>query len=61
MLNDLAANSKNGLAPDIIEYIEKNPNIISLIRAAKNNNLKEDEIDQLEISIDKSKTKLYGS
>jgi choline kinase/DNA-binding XRE family transcriptional regulator len=57
LLNDLAANSKNGLAPDIIEYIEKNPNIISLIRAAKNNNLKEDEIDQLEISIDKSKTK----
>ena len=57
LLNDLAGNSKKGLAPDISEYIEKNPNIISLIRAAKNNNLGKDEIDQLEISIDKSKTK----
>ena len=39
LLNDLAGNSKKGLAPDIIDYIEKNPNIVSLIRAAKNNNL----------------------
>ena len=40
LLNDLAGNSKKGLAPDIIDYIEKNPNIVSLIRAAKNNNSK---------------------
>ena len=57
LLNDLAGNSKKGLAPDIIDYIENNPNIVSLIRAAKNNNLKNDEIDQLELSINKSKTK----
>ena len=39
LLNDLAGKSKNSLAPDIIDYIEKNPNVISLIRTAKNNNL----------------------
>ncbi|MDB9738959.1 helix-turn-helix domain-containing protein [Candidatus Pelagibacter sp.] len=57
LLNDLAGNSKKSLAPDIIEYIEKNPNIVSLIRSLKNNNLKEDEINKLELSINKSKTK----
>ena len=57
LLNDLAGNSKKSLAPDIIDYIENNPNIVSLIRTAKNNNLKNDEIDQLELSINKSKTK----
>ena len=57
LLNDLAGSSKKGLAPDIIDYKEKNPNIISLIRTAKNNNLAVDEIDQLELSINKSKTK----
>ncbi len=57
LLNDLAGNSKKSLAPDIIEYIEKNPNIISLIRAAKNNNLGTEEINELELSINKFKTK----
>ena len=57
LLNDLAGNSKKSLAPDIIEYIEKNPNIVSLIRSLKNNNLKEEEINELELSINKSKTK----
>ena len=56
-LNDLAGNSKKGLAPDIIDYIDKNPNIISLIRTAKNNNLNNEEINRLELSINKSKTK----
>ena len=57
LLNDLAGKSKESLAPDIIEYIEKNPNIVSLIRSLKNNNLKEEEINKLELSINKSKTK----
>ena len=57
LLNDLAGNSKKSLAPDIIEYIEKNPNIVSLIRSLKNNNLKEEEINKLVLSINKSKTK----
>ena len=35
LLNDLASNSKKGLTPDIVDYIEKNPNIVSLIRASK--------------------------
>ncbi len=57
LLNDLAGKSKNTLAPDIIEYIEKNPSILSLIRTAKNNNLENEEINQLELSISNSKTK----
>lgn len=57
LLNDLAGKSKNSLAPDIIDYIEKHQNIISLIRTAKNNNLGNEEISQLELSISNSKTK----
>ena len=57
LLSDLAGKSKNSLAPDIIEYIEKNQNIISLIRTAKNNNFKNEEIKQLELSINTPKTK----
>jgi len=57
LLNDLAGNSKKSLAPDIIEYIEKNPNIVSLIRSLKNNDLDEEEINKLELLINKSKTK----
>lgn len=57
LLNDLAGKSKESLAPDIIEYIEKNPNIVSLIRSLKNNNLKEEEINKLVLSINRSKTK----
>ena len=56
-LNDLAGKSKKNLAPDIIDYIEKNQNIVSLIRAVKNNDLSSEEIDQLELSIKKYKTK----
>ena len=41
LLNDLAGNSKKTLPPDVNDYIEKNPKIISLIRAIKNNNLQE--------------------
>jgi L-glutamine-phosphate cytidylyltransferase len=56
-LNDLAGNSKKGLAPDIIDYIDKNPNIVSLIRAAMNNDLGNEEITKLELSINNTKTK----
>ena len=57
LLNDLAGNSKKGFAPDIIDYIKKNPSILSFIRTVKNNNLDNNEIDQLEKSINKSKIK----
>ena len=57
MLNDLAGDSKKKLAPDIVEYIEKNPKIVSLIRSFKNNNFSSDEFSQLELSIDKLNTK----
>ena len=57
LLNDLAGRSKNELAPDIAEYIIKNPKVASLIRSLKNNKLSNDELDQLEISIDRSNTK----
>mgnify|MGYP001185846795 CR=1 FL=1 len=57
LLNDLAGKSKNTFAPDIVDYIEKNPTITSLIRTIKNNNLGSLEINQLESSINNSKTK----
>jgi choline kinase/DNA-binding XRE family transcriptional regulator len=57
LLNDLAGISKKTLPPDILDYIEKNPEIISLLRSAKNNNLKSSEFEKIEETINKSKTK----
>ena len=57
LLYDLAGNSKKTVAPDIADYIEKNPKIISLLRSAKNSKLSDDEIEELEKKINKSKTK----
>ncbi len=56
-LHDLAGISKKGVAPDISEYIDSNPKIISLIRSIKENNLNENQIDQIEKSINKNNTK----
>ena len=56
LLNDLAAKSKKNIAPDIIDYLEKNPSMLSLIRLAKNNNLNDDEINKLKLSINKPET-----
>ena len=47
LLNDLAGISKKTLPPDILDYIEKNPEIISLLRSAKNNNLKSAEFEKV--------------
>ena len=58
LLNDLAGISKNDLAPDITDYIKKNPKIISLIRTFKNNNLSDNEFNQLENIVDKKNTKV---
>ena len=57
LLYDLAGSSKKTVAPDIADYIESNPKIISLLRAFKNSKLSNDEIDELEKKINKSKTK----
>ena len=57
LLNDLAGNSKKTLAPDIVNFIENNPNIVSLLRAAKNSKLSNDEILNIEKKINESKTK----
>ena len=56
-LNDLAGISKKSIAPDIKDYVQNNPKIISLIRSIKENNLSYDQIDDLEISLKKSNTK----
>ena len=56
-LNDLAGISKKEVAPDISEYISKNPKIVSLLRSLKENNLNEEQIDRIEKSVNKSKTK----
>ena len=57
LLNDLAGSSKKTLPPDILDYIEKNPEIISLIRTAKNNKLSSEEFKKIEETINKSKIK----
>ena len=57
LLNDLAGNSKKTIAPDIVDFIENNPQIVSLLRAAKNNKLSNDEITNIERKINESKTK----
>ena len=56
-LNDLAGVSKKEVAPDISEYMEKSPKIVSLIRSIKNNNLNETQIESIEKSINKNDTK----
>ena len=57
LLNDLAGTSKKTLAPDINEFIIKNPKIGSLLRTIKESNLNEDQIRSIENSINRKKTK----
>jgi L-glutamine-phosphate cytidylyltransferase len=57
LLYDLAGNSKKTVAPDIVEYVEQNPKIVSLLRTAKSSELSDYEIDELEKKINKSKAK----
>ena len=57
ILNDLAGISKGNVAPDIGEYIENNPSIVSLIRSIKENNLNEVEIEKIENLLNKKKCK----
>ena len=45
---DLAGISKKTIAPDIEEYIQSNPSLISLLRAAKESKITNEELQQLE-------------
>ena len=56
-LNDLAGLSKGNVAPDIGEFIENNPRIVSLIRSIKESNLTNDQIEKIENSLNKSNSK----
>ena len=56
-LNDLAGISKGNVAPDIREYIDNNPTIVSLIRSIKENNLDEEQIEKIENSLNKNNNK----
>ena len=58
LLNDLAGSSKKTVAPDIVDYIENNPKVVSMLRSAKNNKLSEDEIIKIEKKINESKAKV---
>ena len=51
LLNDLAGNSKKTLAPDIMDFVENNPKIVSLLRAVKNIKLNDGEITNIEKKI----------
>ena len=57
VLNDLAGISKGNVAPDIGEYIENNPSIVSLIRSIKDNDLNEEQIIKIENSLNKNNSK----
>ena len=56
-LNDLAGISKNTIAPDVNEFINTNPNIVSLLRTIKESNLNDEQINSIESSINRNKTK----
>ena len=56
-LNDLAGISKGNVAPDIGDFIENNPRIVSLIRSIKENKLSEDQIEAIENSLNKKNSK----
>ena len=56
-LSDLAGISKGDFASDIVEYIENNPRIVSLIRSIKKNNLNNNQIEKIENSLDKKNCK----
>jgi choline kinase/DNA-binding XRE family transcriptional regulator len=56
-LNDLAGISKREVPPDISEYIKNNPNLVSLIRSIKNNNLNKFQLDKINKIINKKDTK----
>ncbi|WP_435163223.1 NTP transferase domain-containing protein [Candidatus Pelagibacter bacterium nBUS_25] len=56
-LNDLAGFSKKTVAPDISDYIESNPKIVSLIRSIKKNELSNDQINEIEMTINKNSSK----
>ena len=58
-LNDLAGISKKSLAPDIREFIEKNPNVVSLIRSIKKNEMGQNQIKKIEDSINKHQSANY--
>ena len=57
LLNDLAGISKKNLPPDIADFIENNPKVVSLLRAVKNSKLSDDEI----INIEKKNHTLSGT
>ena len=57
LMYDLAGISKKTIAPDIEEYIQSNPSLISLLRAAKESKITNEELQQLEKKISKSETK----
>ena len=53
----MAGISKKTIAPDINDFIIKNPKIISLIRVMQENNFKNEQIKTIENLINKKKTK----
>ena len=56
-LIDLAGISKGEVPPDISEYIQNNPNLISLIRSIKNNNLNVSQLEEINKAINKEDKK----
>ncbi len=58
LLYDLAGKSKKTFAPDITDFLEKNPKIVSILRTIKENKFTNNEIEVLEKKIIDSKIKI---
>ena len=58
ILYDLAGISKKTIAPDIEEFINSNPNLISLLRTIKESKINNEEIKQIEKKMTKSEIKV---
>ena len=58
LLYDLAGKSKKTFAPDITDFLEKNPKIVSILRTIKDNKFTNNEIEVLEKKIIDSKIKI---
>ena len=57
-LNDLAGISKKSTPPDVNDFINKNPKIITILRLLEKNNVSEEQLSAIEKIVNKEYTKV---
>ena len=57
-LNDLAGISKKSTPPDVSDFINKNPKIITILRLLEKNNVSEEQLSAIEKIVNKEYTKV---